>query len=111
MSKVCDNYTPEMQLRDLILANPDLPLVPFCSEECGNPDYGIVMCEFRWCRVDEWAVSPYNKERIVFKSDEFEEFWEVAECDRYEDVSEEQARSVWDAIEWQKAIIVEIDGM
>jgi len=100
---------PEQKLKRLIIENPDLELMPFCSEECGNPDWGHTMCKFNYCRVDEWTINPYDEERILFKSDDYDDF--SAEVDDHDtDCTDEQVKKAWQELPWTKAIIVYVDA-
>ena len=104
--------TPEEELRKLIVENPGLPLVPMCTEECGNPDYGHTMCEFTSCRIDEWVVNPLDEERILYRSQDFDDFRDEYEASLTDgDFDLEEVEAMWNELSWQKAIIVHIDAL
>lgn len=104
----------EMNLRQLIIDNPELELVPFASDTCGNPEYRYTLSVFTKARVDEYAASPFNDERVIFKSSG----WRGDFCDEYYEndkdcrtkIPDEEIEKAFESIEWEKAIIVYIDG-
>lgn len=103
------------QIRQLIIDNPELEIVPFVGGECGNPDYAWVLSEFKRARVDEFATSPYSEERIHFKSDGWsgnfkEDFYDNDSKDRGGEIPDKEIIQAFEDLEWQKAIIIYIDA-
>jgi len=105
------NVTQE--LRKLILENPELEIVPFVSDDCGNPGYSWTLSSLRSARVDEYVVSPYDDERLLFKSSGFDDFatdyieTDVAERD---EIPDEEIKKAFEALEWEKAILVYVEA-
>jgi len=100
------------KLKQLIIDNPDLEIVPFVSGECGNSDYGWMQSGFHSAEVDEYVVSPYDDERLLFKSSGFEDFeTDYIETDmaEREEIPDEEIKQAFEALEWEKAILVYVE--
>jgi len=101
------------ELRRLMLENPELEIVPFVSDECGNPDYGWTLSSLRSARVDEYVVSPYDDERLLFKSSGFEDFetdYIDTDMAEREEIPDEEIKKAFGALEWEKAILVYVEA-
>ena len=102
------------KLKQLIIDNPDLEIVPFVSGECGNSDYGWMQSGFHSAGVDEYVVSPYDDERLLFKSNGFKDF----EADYVDNnmgeerdgIPNEEIKQAFEALEWEKAILVYVEA-
>jgi len=97
-------------LKEAILENPDLELVPFCSDDFINPDYGWTMGNIAKITIDEWAVSNLNKERILIKNWDYDDYQ-----DRYlftnQKATDEEIKIAYEGLQWTKAIILWVDAL
>lgn len=75
-------------LRNLILENPDLPLLIFCGEDAWNGEYGYTQADCSHGEIEELTLF---SERWMRK-DEYEEELAEALCDEeeYKDMSDEE---------------------
>ena len=67
--------TATTELRQLILDNPDLPLLVFAGEDCNSGDYMYMSCSN--CRAYKGEVldcsQKINEEKVYWDRDDFEE--------------------------------------
>lgn len=103
----------EMELRQLIIDNPGLELVPFVSEDCGG-EYYYTLGAFSSAQVDEYATNPYNDEKILFRSNGWDDDFEADYIDNdpedREEIPDEEIIAAFDALPWVKGILVYIDA-
>ena len=94
-------------LLKLIAENPELPLLPMVDCEVIGDDYGNWAGNWGNSRIDYFMV---DDERIRFKGDEDPD--ETAERilppDEYEKMTDEEVQKFYDALPWEKAIVVYI---
>lgn len=101
------------ELFKLMAENPDLPVVAMVDSEIVADD-----CCARW--MGSWGSSYIGEyivaeERLHFKEeDDWEEIEEtltdgVVTCEDFENMSDEEAKGLYNSLPWIKAIIVDID--
>jgi len=103
----------EKDLTQLIIHNPELEIIPFCAEECGNPDFGWSIGKITECSVDECATSDVCEERLFIKSKDFDDF-EESYRDKYdndEDITDDLIEREYESLSWVKSILIWIDAM
>lgn len=109
-------FNKKMNLRQLIIDNPGLDLVPFVSDECGNPDYRYTMSEFTKAKVDAYTQNPHNDEEVLIKSEDYNRYREdvltQSGAERGYDggVDETQIREAYDSLDWTPGILIYIDA-
>jgi len=84
------------KLKELIIARPDLEIVPFCSEECGGAD-GYMMGEVSRCSIEHIAFeAPWDDEMVMIKSESEEYFhdWTWDSDDVYAQMSDADAEEL-----------------
>ena len=96
----------------LIEAHPELPIVPMVDAEICGDDYGTYMGTWGASWVDEYLVAG---DMVLFKSDDdvFDVLERVLSTSDFDSLpeSEEECRPVYDALQWEKAIIVNISTL
>lgn len=98
------------ELFKLMRENPDLPVVPMVDGEIPGDDCGYWMGAWGTAKLDEYLVA---SDRVIFKSDDdvfdtLERFLSDDEFYRLPDV-ESECQKFYDALPWEKAIIVYIE--
>lgn len=85
------------ELKELIAAHPDYPIVVLAGEEANSGDYSWVYCMDVGFSVGEVldCVCPYNDEEICADRDEFEEkmeelVYDEMRCDSGKEPTEEE---------------------
>ena len=83
-------------LRNLILENPDLPLIVFCGEEAWNGEYGYTQATTNRGEIEELTL---YSDRWMDR-EEYEEEWSDDLCDEeeYKNLSDKE----WDEMIAQK---------
>lgn len=101
------------KLRELILANPDLDIVPFVGEEMCYGDYPYVMGSVTKCSIESFAISPYDFGRVLLEQTDFEDFADryCFEHGRDESIHEEDIESAFRGLAWHKAIMIWVDSL
>lgn len=103
----------ETELRQIIIDNPGLELVPFVSEDCGG-EYSYTLTSFSTAKVDEYTTNPFDDEKILFKSDgwndDFEAYYLDNDPEDREEIPDEEIIAAFEALPWVKGIIVYIDA-
>lgn len=99
------------ELFRLMRENPDLPVVPMVDGEILGDDSGYWLAGWGQARVDEYLVCEHS-ERVAFKSDgdvfgTLEDYLSYDDFDKLPDL-ESECRPIYDALPWEKAIIVYI---
>lgn len=109
--------TDTEKLLNLIKENPDLPVVPMVNDEIVGDD----SCSYWLGHWGRSAVTEYfiGKERIHFKNDDDEEnvlcdlpgcgYSKTADGRDIYDLSDEEWTTLYNSLEWVKAIVVYID--
>lgn len=101
-------------LAKLISENPGLEIIPLVTEECADPNYTYTMSCISKVDVDEYVISPFNDERLFFKSGGWDDdFIQVYfDNDPYErdEIPYEEVKAAFEALEWTKAILLYIDA-
>lgn len=97
------------ELLDLMIANPDLPVIPMVGTDVVADDsFGHWMGSWYHARIDEYLTTA---ERILFKDSEDED--EVVEkmlgYDEYEKMTDAEVKAAYNALPWRTAIIVYIE--
>lgn len=92
--------------------NPELPVIPFVDGEIVGDDWGRWIGSWGSVRLDEYLFPRYEDQPILFRSDDdvcetLERFLAIKELDELE--SEEEYRKAYDALPWEKVIVVNID--
>ena len=98
------------ELFKLMRENPDLPVMPMVDGEIPGDDCGYWLGAWGTAQLDEYLVA---SDRVIFKSDDdvfdtLERFLSDDEFYRLPDV-ESECRKIYDALPWEKAIIVYIE--
>lgn len=96
-------------LRNLILENPELPVLIFCGEEAYCPDYSYTMAYSSKGEIEE--LSLYNDEQWLNYDDYREELTEsLSDNVEHENLSDEEYEKMIDMkmkkIEFVKAIVL-----
>ena len=95
-------------LRKLIIENPDLPLLIFCSENCNSGEFAFEQAMVNSAIIDELTL---YKEKWIDK-DEFKErlYEELSDEEIYENLSDSAFEQMIDemigATEFVKAIVI-----
>lgn len=111
MRSSCKNLN---ELVQLMQKNPDLPVVPLVAGELVGDDYSYWLGRFGSAHVDEYIVQGEDKP-IIFKSDDdvFGTLEAVLPDNVLnalpDDLTEEKCRPLYEALPWQKAIVVFIE--
>ena len=100
------------ELFKLMKENPELSIVPMVNSEIVEDDFGYWVGAWGRAKIDEYFISK-RAERIFFKSDDdvfdvLERHMSNEEFDALPE-SEEECRKFYDALPWNKAIIVYIN--
>ena len=109
-----EERTSHVELSRPMRENPDLPVVPMVDTEVVyGGEWGRWMGSWGSARVDEYILPPNEYDPILFKSegdvfDALEKCLPDTEFDALPE-DENKCRSVYDALPWTKAIIVNID--
>lgn len=96
------------ELRNLILENPELPVLIFCGEDAWNSDYGYSQGEVKRIEVEELTL--YGEQWL--EKDDYEEELEEGLCDEeeYKDWSDEEfdrmIKQKVEETEFVKAIVI-----
>lgn len=97
------------ELFKLMQENPELPVVPMVDSNIA-PDDGYARWTGSWgsASIDEYFT---HGERVFFRSDDDTDdvLGYVLNAEEYEEMTDEEAEAVYDALPWVKAIIVNID--
>lgn len=98
-------------LRDLIIENPNLEVIPFISEDASCCDYLYTVGSIGHSRIDEYVQDPYNEEHFLMKSQDFDDFSDNY-CNHYEhpNVPDKTIEEAYDKLDWEKAIFVWIEA-
>jgi len=108
-----DNYT---DLKELIITNPELPIMFMCSDECSNPDYSwsigsakakIEYVLYEKCLSDEKIYTSEDDLQEDLELHYYEEHDELTELQQEEAVREEMK---WYEDKWIKSIIVYVEA-
>lgn len=97
------------ELFKLMQENPELPVVPMVdSEVVCDDDYARWTGSWGSASIDEYFT---HDERVFFRSDDDTDdvLGYVLNAEEYEEMTDEEAEAVYDALPWVKAIIVNID--
>lgn len=102
------------ELFRLMSENLELPVIPFVDGEIVTGDnFARWMGAWGSASVDEYLLPRNEWGPVIFRSDDdvlyaLEKFLSDAEFDKLPE-SEEECRKIYDALPWEKAIIVNID--
>lgn len=112
--------TDNIKLKNLILENPDLPLLCFATEEANSGEWYTELASCRCCKgivldatKDCWLP---NAEKIYTDEDDLEEDIADALCDDYAHLSDDEffdlVKEKMKALEpyWKECIIITVDG-
>lgn len=95
-----------IELKKLIIENPELPLLIFCGEESWNGEYAYAQADYNGARVEE--VTLYNE--YWLEKDDYREQLSYDLEDEYENLSnEEYDKMIAEKVantEFVKAIVV-----
>lgn len=97
------------ELLELIKQNPGLPIVPMVDSEIVADDgYNRWLGSWGQAHIDEYLI---GADHLHFKEDDDIEdvLSDVIGYKNYEAMTDEQAKEAYDALEWVRAIIVNID--
>lgn len=104
---IIECLTDNTEIRDLIINNPDLPLIFLCGEECWTDEFGYLV-NTGVAHIDELAA--YNE--MLVTRDDLEEKLNDVMSDGNEDLTDEEySKLVSDELskyEFRKAITVTI---
>ena len=100
-------------LLKLIAENPDLPIIPIVDSEIVGDGYGYGLGSWGSARIDEIILtSAYG---ILFKGDDdiFDTLEKCLTDEEFEKLpeTEKQCRPYYDALPWEKAIIIYINSI
>lgn len=104
----------KQELLRLILENPDLPVIPYVSNEAACSEYNYTLARLGDSHINEFLICDrYDGGYIIFKGEEsvieaLEYYLSDEEFEALPD-SEENCRPYYDALPWIKAIIVYIE--
>ena len=104
----------ENQLRQLIIDNPDLEIMPFVSTEIPREYAPYMAGEIGTSRIDEWTVNPYDDEMILFKSSGWSEIEsEYFDNDPHErcSVPDAEIEAYFNNLPWKKVIALFVEAM
>ena len=102
------------ELFRLIQEYPDLPVIPFVDGEIvAGDNFARWMGAWGSASVDKYLFPRNEWEPVIFRSDDdvfdtLEKFLPVEEFDKLPK-SESECRNIYDALPWEKAIIVNIN--
>jgi hypothetical protein len=106
------------ELRQLIIDNPDLPLIVFASEDANTGDYAYMTCSKVRANISEYldCIAPCNDAKAYLDREDFAE--DMMECyaDDYPDLSDEEFYQHMEAEiakydkYWVKCIAVYVDN-
>ena len=104
-------------LKQLVLDNPDLPLLVFAGGDANIGDYGYESCSYVLAEVGEFldCCQDINDERCYYDRDDFREDLEYKFGDDFDDYDEEFERFINDKLNeyepyWKKCIIIRVDN-
>lgn len=105
------------ELKQLILENPDLPLLVFAGEECNSGDYCFMACTSVCAKVGEYldCMQEIESEHCFSDKNEFIEALENNLCDNFDGSDQEFEAYIKEvaaeyAPYWKKAIIVYVNN-
>ena len=96
------------ELRKLILENPDLPLIVFCSEECNSGDWYYEWTEYVRANIQTltiyqgmWVNEEDYRDRLVDDLCNYEEYENLSDEDYFKMIDQKVAET-----EFVKAIVI-----
>lgn len=105
------------ELRQLIIDNPDLPLVVFAGEDSNSGDYMYTSCSYVSAYIGEFldCQQTINDEKCYCERDDFEEDLADTLDDYFEESDEAFAERVKQAVAeydpyWKKCIILYVNN-
>ncbi len=105
------------ELRQLIIDNPDLPLLVFAGEDCNNGDYCFMSCGSVSASVGEFldCQQTVDDERCFTDRDEFQEKLEDNLCDSFDGSEQEFEAYIEDILMeyepyWKPCIILYVNN-
>lgn len=104
----CKRYKNNKELLELISENPDLPIAPMVNSEVVADDCGYWLGSFGIANVKEYCS---GEEHIHFREDNDldEALADVYGYEKYEEMSDDEARKAFEELPWIKAIVVYIE--
>ena len=102
------------ELFRLMQENPDLPVIPFVDGEIvGGDDWGRWMGAWGSASVDGYLFPRNEWEPVLLRSDDdvfvtLEKYLADEELDKLPE-REDECRKIYDALPWEKAIVVNIN--
>ena len=86
MSKIETSLENTKKLRELILNNPDLPLLIFVGEEAYNDEFAYSMADVRDCTIEELTVYKSYIEKEEYKEELIHDLRDVEEYKELSDI-------------------------
>ena len=102
-------------LKELVLARPDLEIVPIVSEDATCSDYGWTVASASRCSIEKIANSSINDELLmVYSRDEddfLDSYWSHYEGDELsDDEIERKAKDEYESLPWEEVILLWVDA-
>lgn len=104
----CKRYKNNKELLELISENQDLPIAPMVNSEVVADDCGYWLGSFGTASVKEYCS---GEEHIHFREDNDldEALADIFGYEKYEEMSDEEARKTFEELPWIKVIVVYIE--
>ena len=102
-------------LKELVLARPDLEIVPIVSEDATCGDYGWTVSSVARCSIEKVANSSIKDELFLVYSRDEEDFLDSYLC-HYEgdelsdDDIEQKAKEEYESLPWEEVILLWVDA-
>lgn len=111
IQKLPEETSNVIKFHQLLVENPNLPIVPMVDSEICSEDYARCMGSFGSSWVDDYCIG--QNDRMWCKSDFDNDINEALETilpwHEFEKIPEGKEKEVYDNLPWTKAIIVNID--
>ena len=102
-------------LKELVLARPDLEIVPIVSEDVACGDYGWTVASVHRCSIEDIAVSSIDDTQfLVYSRDQdnfVDNYWDRYEGDELsDDEVERKAKDEYESLPWEEVILLWVDA-
>jgi hypothetical protein len=102
-------------LKELVLASPNLEIVPIVSEDVTCGDYDWTVSNVSRCSIEKVATSSINDEQFLIYGNDEDDFLDSYLC-HYEgdelsdDEIEQKAKEEYENLPWEEVILLWVDA-